>query len=163
MSIVLRSLESGLGWRPSNILVWLFSLVGTKNKQRNAREFDMFFRNSAAKMEMLFLGTYTVPLRHLGNMDFHSFMVFFLYMHSAYMHFKKCAKKKKNSLPLLKKQTVESIWTKGNKNKNSNRTWCVFLLYFCPVWGLFSALINRKMMTHNRLLDTGWLWAVLLS
>lgn len=153
MSIVLRSLESGLGWRPSNILVWLFSLVGTKNKQRNAREFDMFFRNSAAKMEMLFLGTYTVPLWHLGNMDFHSFMVFF-YMCTLLI----CILKN-----VQKKQTVESIWTKGNKNKNSNRTWCVFLLYFCPVWGLFSALINRKMMTHNRLLDTGWLWAVLLS
>lgn len=100
MSIILCSLEPGLGWRPSSILLWLFSLVGTKKTTtitstttKRAQEYDMFFKNSTTVMEMSFLGNLSAPW-HLGNTSFHSFVVFCLYVHTAYMHFEKCAKKR---------------------------------------------------------------------
>lgn len=167
MSIVLCSLESGLGWRTPSILVWLFSLVGKKippKTTKKAREYDLFFRNSPAVMEILFLGNLST-MWHLGNMCFHSFMAFL------YVCVCVCAKRRfslllrNDSKNRQLRGYLESIWRRRRiKNKNSKSMWYIFFSpYFCSVWGLFSALINRKMMTLNRHLDTGWLWAVLLS
>lgn len=120
------------------------SLVGLKNQKQTVKkrlENLKCFLEIHTVMEILFLGNHSA-LWNLDNVCFCSFVVFFLYVHIAYMHFwkymqikmqiqnKRFYSPEKWGKNRRLRGYLESRWTRGKKNKKSNTRLCIFFPLF---------------------------------